>query len=1043
MLTALPKDFSFPDAEKDVLSFWDQHDIFRKSIAIREGCEPFVFYEGPPTANGRPGIHHVISRTIKDTICRYKTMRGMKVDRKAGWDTHGLPVEIEVERKLGLDNKAKVLEYGVEEFNKQCKESVFTYLEEWNSLTTRIGFWLDLENPYVTLDVNYMETVWWILAQFFNRGLLYEGHKIVPFCPRCETGLSSHEVAQGYEEVEDPSVYVTMPLEEDPDVSILVWTTTPWTLISNTALAVAPDRDYIKVDVQGRKLIIAEPLAQTVLGGEFEILERFKGQELVGKRYKPLFDFFADQAADAYYVIAAEFVSMEEGTGVVHMAPAFGADDYAAGKEHGLPVFQPVRKDGTFDETITPYAGQFIKDADPHIIDDLKQAQRLFKVGTYRHNYPFCWRCDSPLIYFARKSWYIRTSDFRDKLLEANRKISWYPPEIGSGRFGEWLENNVDWALSRERFWGTPLNIWICEQCEKKFAVDSIRTLRQRGDNLPEPIDLHKPYMDQVTLTCDCGGTMKRVPEVIDVWFDSGAMPFAQWHYPFEHKDDFDNLFPAEFISEAVDQTRGWFYSLLAISTLLTGEPSYLNCLVMEFIVDADGTKMSKSRGNVADPWEAITAHGADALRWYMLSVSQPWLPTRYNIDAIGEVKNRFFDTWKNTYAFFALYASIDELTIAQILDREPRTVTSDRWLMSRTQTVVHEVIDAFEQYDLTRATRAVADFMVDDMSNWYVRLNRRRFWAKGLEDDKLDAYATLYQALLAVCSLAAPVAPFFSDRIYRELADPDAGMAESVHLTDFPRAKTDLIDTPLEFAVAAVQKIVSLGRATRMKTNIKVRQPVTDLVVILPPDVSPESLRGVENDIRSELNVRAVDLRTSGEGFLRYSVKPNFAKIGKRVGGQMKALTKTLASLASEQAQAYRDNNRLELEVEGIPYLFEDDDLLVSMEGPDDYHVETDGRFTVALNTTLTDELITEGYYRELINKIQNLRKSSGLEVTDRIRLSIETTEPVWQAIRQYRDRIIEETLCEEIGKNGSLEHSTSMKLNGEPTVISLEVVT
>jgi isoleucyl-tRNA synthetase len=1041
MFEALPKDFSFPEAEKAVLEFWGKNDIFKKSISLREGSRPFVFFEGPPTANGKPGIHHVLARTIKDTVCRYQTMRGLQVARKAGWDTHGLPVEIEVEKQLGLESKAKIEAYGIEKFNQQCRESVFRYLEEWNNLTTRIGYWLDLEHPYVTLDRDYMETVWWILAQFFNRGLLYEGHKIVPFCPRCETGLSSHEVAQGYAEVDDPSAFVTMSLEEDPDISFLVWTTTPWTLISNTALAVAADSEYVTVQKDGRKLILAEALAQQVLGGEFEILDRCKGTALAGKRYRPLFDFFADQADRAYFVITADFVSMDEGTGIVHMAPAFGADDYEAGKKHNLPVFQPVNINGTFSERITPYAGMFVKQADPRITADLHKAGRLFRSEKYRHNYPFCWRCDSPLIHYARKSWYIKTSEFRNDLLAANQKISWYPPEIGAGRFGEWLENNVDWALSRERFWGTPLNIWVCETCGNKTAVDSVAMLREKGDNLPDPIDLHRPYVDQVTLRCSCGGTMRRVPEVIDVWFDSGAMPFAQWHYPFEHQDDFDTLFPAAFISEAVDQTRGWFYSLLAISTLLRNEPSFLNCLVMEFVVDKDGQKMSKSRGNAADPWEAVGAHGADALRWYMLSVSQPWLATRYDLATVGEVKNRFFDTWKNTYAFFALYAGIDGLHAGQIIDRPPSPVTIDRWLLSRMHTVTRLVGEAFDNYDLTKATRALADFLVDDVSNWYVRLNRRRFWAGGLGEDKLDAYATLYRVLMTIGRLSAPVAPFFSEYIFRLLTAGSARQPESVHLTDFPRSDTAHIDDQLELTVAAVQRIVSLGRAARVKTNIKVRQPVADIVVVLAPGIDHGLLENVTADIRGELNVKQVDFRQSGEGFLRVTVKPNFAKIGRRVGPKMKALTAVLAGLPVEQAATFRDSGRLDLEVDGETFVFEGDDLAVTVSGPEGYHVEADGGYAVGLNTILTGELVTEGYYRELINKIQNLRKASGLAVTDRIRLSIRTTPPVWLAVETFKERIITETLCDELGRNGNLQFSTELKLNGEPTVLSLEV--
>ena len=1041
MFAALPKDFSFPNTEQEVLRFWAEHDIFRKSITERAGSKPFVFFEGPPTANGKPGIHHVISRTIKDTVCRYKTMRGFPVARKAGWDTHGLPVEIEVERELGLQTKAAIETYGVEKFNQQCKESVFRYKKDWDELTIRIGYWLDLEHPYVTLDTSYMESVWWILAQFFKRGLLYEGHKIVPFCPRCETGLSSHEVAQGYEEVDDPSVFVTMPLVDDPETSFLVWTTTPWTLISNTALAVAADAEYLTVSKDGKQLILAQALAQQVLGGEFEIVDRCRGRDLAGRRYQPLFDFFADQANQAYYVLTADFVSMDEGTGIVHLAPAFGADDYEAGQKHGLPVFQPVEKNGTFAPQIAPYSGMFVKDADQQIVADLKVAGRLYRAETYHHAYPFCWRCHSPLLYYARKSWYIRTSEFRDRLLAANRRIAWYPPEIGSGRFGEWLENNVDWALSRERFWGTPLPIWVCEECDHKTAIESVAELKAKGENLPDPLDLHKPYMDRVILRCACGGTMRRVNEVIDVWFDSGAMPFAQWHYPFEHQDDFESLFPADFISEAVDQTRGWFYSLLAISTLLRDEPPFTNCLVMEFVLDKDGQKMSKSRGNAADPWAAITEHGADALRWYMLSASQPWLPTRYDIDAVGEVKNRFFDTWKNTYAFFALYASIDGVQVSEIAGRPPSVHPSDRWILSRLQTVSGLVRDAYEAYDLTRATRTVADFVVDDLSNWYVRLNRRRFWAGGIGNDKLDAYATLYRALVTVCRLAAPAAPFFAETIYRKLMGDGGKEPESVHLSLFPEPDERLIDHSLEDTMAAVQTIVSLGRAARVKTNLKVRQPLADLVVVLPQGVSRAAVGAMAGEIERELNVKRVDLRETGEGFLKVTAKPNFAKLGQRMGSKMKPLAAALIRLEAQQAAQFRDSGELWVNVGDERVYVSGDDLVVAVAGPEGYHVEWDGRYAVGLNTVLTEELITEGYYRELINKIQNLRKSSGLAVTDRIRLGIKTTEPVRKAIAEFKTQIAVETLADEISENGDLQFRAELKLNGQPTVLSLEL--
>ncbi|MEW5874522.1 MAG: isoleucine--tRNA ligase [Candidatus Zixiibacteriota bacterium] len=1042
---------SYTAIEEDVLRFWDEHGIFEKSVEQHRDGDAFVFFEGPPTANGKPGIHHVIARTIKDLVCRYRTMKGFRVERKAGWDTHGLPVEIEVEKQLGLESKAKIIEYGVGKFNAKCRESVFKYKDEWDRLTRRIGYWLDLEHPYVTLHNEYIESVWWILAQFHKRGLLYEGHKIVPYCPRCGTGLSSHEVSLGYDLVKDPSVTVTMPLRDDPSIAFLVWTTTPWTLVSNAALAVGEEIDYVLVNKAGDRYILAEARAQAVLGDDFEVIERMKGRDLVGKRYRPIFPFFENTPEEkAFSVLPAPFVSTEDGTGIVHMAPAFGADDYEVGRQHGLPTLQPVLPDGTFDAAITPYAGQFVKDADKQIIKDLKAAGRLFDSGQIEHSYPFCWRCDTPLLYYARRSWYIRTSQFREQLLALNRQINWYPPEIGEKRFGEWLENNVDWALSRERFWGTPLPIWVCEKCGDHTAVESVEDLRARGSHLPEPLDLHKPHVDEITLACaKCGETMRRVPEVIDVWFDSGAMPFAQWHYPFEEKERFKSRFPADFISEAVDQTRGWFYSLHAIATMLEGELCYRNCLVMEFVVDKKGRKMSKSRGNVVDPWSVIASDGADALRWYLLSVSQPWIPTKFDTAAVTEVRNRFFDTWRNTLAFYELYAGIDRIDIEAVLKRPASTNEFDRWIHSRLATLTASVDKAYDNYDLTSAVRQVADFTVDDLSNWYVRLNRRRFWGSGQTEDKLDAFSTLAQSLLTVARLAAPAAPFFAEHVYQRMigdSHQGAGWPASVHLTRFPTAEAGVIDEDLETRMAAAQRVVSLGRAARSKARLKVRQPLAEVVVIPPGDWKAGMLDDLAGVIKSELNVKSITWKTSAQDFVRMSAKPNFAVLGSRVGARMKALQAAVAAWDPATVDRYRREQRATVEVEGSRIDLGPGDLQVDTMGPEGYFAESDGRLVVAIDTRMTDDLRDEGLARELVNRVQNQRKKMGLAVTDRIRLEIRSVPVVVQALARHADRIRSETLAVEFaaieGRDFPDGNGQEMELNGEPATMMIDPV-
>jgi len=780
----LKEKFALPKAEEKILAFWDANNVFHKANEAAKDKPHFVFYEGPPTANGKPGIHHVIARTIKDLICRYKAMQGFRVDRKGGWDTHGLPVEIEVEKKLKLESKAGVLEYGITKFNEQCRSSVFTYLDEWNDLTRRTGCWLDLDDAYVTLKNDYIETVWWVLKNFFDRDLIYKGYKTVPFCPRCGTGLSSHEVAQGYEEVKDPSIYVKMKAA-DNDFAYLVWTTTPWTLPSNAAICMRADADYVMVEHDNEKLVLAEALVGKVFGEEKEVLERFKGNDFLKRKYEPLFDTYADERDKAFFVINADFVTLDDGTGIVHIAPGFGADDYEVGKQYGLPVFQAIEPNGIFKDFAKPYNGMFIKDADPIIIKDLKIERKLFKKETYQHNYPFCWRCDSPLIYIARQSWYLRTTQFKEQLIKNNNEINWHPDEIRSGRMLDWLENNVDWALSRERFWGTPIPIWICddEKCGKRRAVGSIEQLRAEAVELPDELDLHKPMMDEVKLTCECGSTMTRIPEVVDVWFDSGAMPYAQWHYPFENKEEFERKYPADFISEGVDQTRGWFYSLIAISTLLFDKPPFKNVVVLEFILDKEGKKMSKHKGNVVEPFATVDKYGADPVRWYLVSTSNLWLPTKFDLEGLAEVVRKYFDTLRNTYSFFALYANIDK--ISECADEAGMTVEAlleskageedrfDRWIVSRYNSLVKEVTNSLDNYEITKPVRSIQTFVIDNLSNWYVRNNRRRFWAKEDNPSKMRAYLTLYRILVGICRLTAPVSPFIAELIWTELTGP------------------------------------------------------------------------------------------------------------------------------------------------------------------------------------------------------------------------------------------------------------------------------
>jgi isoleucyl-tRNA synthetase len=1038
--------FVQPAREETVLAYWEHEGIVAQVDALRCDAPHFVFYEGPPTANGKPGIHHVISRTIKDLVCRYKTMKGYRVDRKGGWDTHGLPVELEVEKKLGLPTKADVEAYGVAEFNRQCRESVFTYLKDWNEVTRRMGFWLDLEHPYITFTNEYVESVWWILAQLFRRDLLYNGNRVVAYCPRCETSQSSHEVAQGYRDTDDPSVYVTMPLIDDPDTAFLVWTTTPWTLISNVALALHPEAIYARVRYEGRQLILAEPLLAEVLGDGYEVLDRLTGADLAGKRYEPLFTFFPDVRERGYVTLTDEFVTLSEGTGIVHIAPAYGEDDHRIGKERDLPMPQPLDHAGRFLDTVPPYTGKFFKAADPLITADLEVQGRLLRTGTYTHTYPFCWRCDSPLIYMARPSWYVRTTRVREQLLANNAQTHWYPPEIGHGRFGEWLEGNVDWALSRERFWGTPLNLWICAECGLTEAVESIAELKARGDSVPDDIDLHKPWVDEITLTCPkCQGLMRRTPEVIDVWFDSGAMPVAQWHYPFENVQAFEAHFPADFISEAVDQTRGWFYSLLAIATLLFDKPAFKNCVVMELILDKDGQKMSKSRGNVIDPWQVIGDAGIDPLRWYMLSASQPWIPLKFDLEGPRETARKLFSTLNNTYAFLALYANVDRVARTWLVEPPAHLAQSDRWMLSRLHSVVRRVGESLDHYDLTRALRTIQGFVLDEVSNWYVRRSRRRFWVASGGEDKRAAFYTLYQTLLTLARLIAPAAPFTAERLYRDLvgyADPDA--SPSVHMTDFPEADPELIDPSLERSMTLAMKAVSLGRAARSAAKIKVRQPLRSLVVRVETEAQVRALEPVTDLVADEVNTKSVQFTTASSRIQRLRVVPQFPRLGPVFGKRVNDVAGLLKGLSAEEVARFHTDGRWRVHVDGHDHWVSHDMVEFRTEAAEGWSVAAEGAMTVAVDTRLDDDLELEGLARELVNRIQNMRKEAGFQVTDRIVVDLQGPEKVMAAFERQKTYILQETLTVETTDSGQPgDYQRRWPLAGGDVVLSVRRAT
>ena len=1059
---------SFSELEERVLARWRESDVFQRSLANREGAEVWSFYEGPPTANGRPGSHHVLSRVFKDVYPRYRTMRGYQVPRKAGWDCHGLPVELEVEKQLGISSKQEIEEYGIAEFNRRCRESVFEYVEEWNRLTERIGFWIDLDDPYVTLEDDYIESVWWSLRRLWDDGRLYEGHKVVPYCPRCGTALSSHEVALGYEDVEDPSIYVRFPLlAEDGEAgeSLLVWTTTPWTLPGNVAVAVASEVTYVKARVQGETLILAEPLLERVLGEDAEVVERLPGGQLVGRSYQGPVFAAADRAPGGFPVIAGDFVTTEDGTGLVHVAPAFGEDDYAAAAENGIfdptehgTLCNPVGLDGAFSSQVTGFEGRFVKDPETTraLIDDLGERGLLFREQIYEHAYPHCWRCGTPLLYYAKSSWYVATSQAREQLLANNEQIGWHPEHIKHGRFGKWLEGNVDWALSRDRYWGTPLPIWECqgEECDGRFCAGSVAELRERASG-EVPDDLHRPYIDDVTLDCErCGGEMRRVESVIDTWYDSGAMPFAQFHYPFENEELFAERFPADFICEAIDQTRGWFYTLLAESTLLFDTSSYRNCVCLGLILDPEGQKMSKSKGNVVEPWDVITAHGADAFRWYYLTAQQPWSGYRFSVDTVGESVRQFLLTLWNTYSFWVLYANAEGLGPADFDDEAPlssrfvsdseteRELTPggedlDRWVLSRLEGTIAVVRERMDEFDCTAAGRAIAEY-VEELSNWYVRLSRRRFW----EGDRA-AFATLRHCLLETAALLAPFTPFLADEIHLNLAGGEAEelgeLPDSVHLRDFPEPDPNLADPKLEAAMEAVRLTVELGRAARAQAKAKVRQPLRRAVIVAN-DAEREAISARADLVRAELNVKELDFVTEEAELVSYAVKPNYRSLGPRFGKRMPQVAAAVEALDPVHvAKVMSDGGEVGISVEGQEHTIGPDEVTLALQPLEGYEVEAEAGHAVALQLELDDELRSEGLAREIVHAVQNARKDAGLEITDRIRLGLGGDDELLAAARAHEPYLAAEALATEVAYDATDGSTATATIDGHQLHISI----
>ena len=1037
MYKKVSTDMNFVEREKQVEKFWEDNQIFEKSMKVREGNPSYVFYDGPPTANGKPHIGHVETRVIKDMIPRYRTMKGYQVPRKAGWDTHGLPVELEVEKKLGLDGKDQIEKYGVEPFIEQCKESVWKYEGMWEDFSHTVGFWADMKNPYVTYHNDYIESEWWALKEIWKKGLLYEGHKIVPYCPRCGTPLSSHEVAQGYKDVKERSAVVRFKVKGE-DAYILAWTTTPWTLPSNVALCVNPDEDYVKVTSKGYTYYMAAALVDTVLGEDAEILEHYQGKDLEFKEYEPLFPYAEKRIGNkkAYYVVCDTYVTLTDGTGVVHIAPAFGEDDSKVGHRYDLPFVQLVNEKGEMTEE-TPWAGTFCKKADMAVLQALEDKDLLFDAPLFEHSYPHCWRCDTPLIYYARETWFIRMTAVKEDLIRNNNTINWIPESIGKGRFGDWLENVQDWGLSRNRYWGTPLPVWQCE-CGHQDCIGSIEELKEKADNCPDDIELHRPYIDAVTIKCPkCGKEMHRVPEVIDCWFDSGSMPFAQHHYPFENKEIFEKQFPAQFISEAVDQTRGWFYSLLAISTLLFNKAPYENVIVLGLVQDENGQKMSKSKGNAVDPFDALQTYGADAIRWYFYTSSAPWLPSRFAGKTVVEGQRKFMGTLWNTYAFFVLYANIDNFDATKYSLEYDKLAVMDKWLLSRLESTVKAVDDNLANYRIPEAAKALQSF-VDDMSNWYVRRSRERFWAKGMEQDKINAYMTLYTALVTVAKAAAPMIPFMTEDIYQNLVKSiDASAPESIHLCDFPEVHENWIDPKMEEDMADLLEIVVMGRAARNTANIKNRQPIGTMYVKSEFQLS-EFYKEI---IEDELNVKEVVFKDDIADFISYSFKPQMRTVGPKYGKLLNKIKTVLSELDGNKAMAeLKSTGELKLDIDGQEIVLLEEDLLIDMAQMEGYVSESDHTITVVLDTNLTPELIEEGFVRELVSKIQPMRKEAGFEVMDKIRVYAKDNDKIVDIMKNHGDEIKSEVLAEDIVTGETKGYEKEWNINSEKVTMAVE---
>ena len=1025
---------SIAENEKAISSYWKEIDLLHQCVSQREDGKQFVFFEGPPTANGKPGIHHVIARTLKDYVCRYKTMQGYQVKRKAGWDTHGLPVEIEVEKRLGLNDKTEIESYGIEAFNKQCRESVFEYEGLWRDMTERMAYLIDLDDPYITLNDEYIESVWHILDKMYKEGYIYEGHKILPYCPRCGTGLASHEVAQGYKEIKSNTLIAKFKLAGKDNEYFLAWTTTPWTLASNVALTVSPTETYVKAK-QGEEIYyLSKTLAPKVLGEDFEVLEEVLGTELEYMEYEQLMPFVTPDKK-AFFVLVGDFVTTEDGTGIVHTAPAFGEDDYNVCKKYNLPGLQPVNDEGKY--VGTPWDGRYVMEEglDVEIIKYLASENKIYKKEKVEHNYPHCWRCSTPLLYYAKPSYYIEVTKFKDKLIENNNEVNWFPDYVGEKRFGNWLENLNDWAISRSRYWGTPLNIWRCE-CGHETTIGSRKEFKEKAiETIDETIELHRPYVDDVHIECEhCKKPMTRVKDVVDVWFDSGAMPFAQHHYPFEHKDDFDGLFPADFICEGIDQTRGWFYSLLAISTFMTGKTPYKNVLVNDLILDKDGKKMSKSKGNTVDPFALFDQYGADVLRWYLLYVSPPWVPTRFDVEGLKEVQSKFFGTIKNVYNFFVLYANTDEINPREFFVEPKDRAELDRWILSKFNRLKQEVEQDLAVFEVTKVVRNIQDFVNEDLSNWYIRRSRRRFWDVGLTEDKKSVYNTTYEILVELSQMVAPFAPYLSEEMYRNLTGH-----LSVHLSTYPVCDETMLDTALEEKMDLVKNLVTLGRASREKVKIKVRQPIQKVLV----DASYERIMGdLVPLMKDELNVKEVVFSSDLQQYITYQLKPNLPVLGRLLGSKMRFFQKELAQLdAKEVVESLRLGKEVTMNLDGESFTLSEEHVLITIESKEGFDVESHAGLFIILDTQLTDELIEEGFVREFISRIQQMRKTNDYEMMDHIRIFYTATETLTKAIENHREFIKAETLADELvceAKEGMKEET----LNGEATSLFVERV-